>query len=725
MTFSAPENVHALSSSAPLRPTVLALCIGCAAFGALAQSDAVSTVVVTGSVQGQRIVDAPFAISAVGADDLRNAGPMVNLSEALGRVPGLVVANRNNYAQDLQISSRGFGARATFGVRGLRLYSDGIPATGPDGQGQVAHFDLAGAQRVEVLRGPFSVLYGNSSGGVIAVFGAPARERRVELAGDVGSFGLHQVRGSLAAPLGGGFDLRVNLSAMELDGFRPQSAADRTLANVRLGWQGERDTVVLLVSDHNQKADDPLGLTPEAFAANPRQTAQVAIDFDTRKTIRQSQAGVNWRHRFDGAGPLRETSLSAYTGSRGVTQYLAIPATTQRSTIASSQRHGGGVVDFDRLYDGAEARVRLGWTGVDVTAGLVYDRQRDDRRGFENFTGAPTAPTAIGVLGNLRRDEANTATSRDAFVQAEWALSPAVSATAGVRSGRVEVSVNDRYVSGANLDDSGSLAYSYTNPVVGVRWKLQPQWTLHASMARGFESPTLGELAYTVNNSGVNFGLTGQTSRQFELGSKWRSGDVDVDAALFLVNTSNEIGVIANAGGRSVFKNVDSTRRYGGELSAIWRVSKALRAQVSVSALHAQYRNGYLTCTAVPCTTPNVRVAAGNVIAGTQRALGWAELAWKPGMLPGEWALELRGQAKTAANDTNQDFAHGFGLIHLRWSHDWPLGDAGTLQTLVRVDNLADRTHVGSVIVNDGNRRFFEPGAPRSALLSLRWNKAF
>jgi len=159
--------------------------------------------------------------------------------------------------------------------------------------------------------------------------------------------------------------------------------------------------------------------------------------------------------------------------------------------------------------------------------------------------------------------------------------------------------------------------------------------------------------------------------------------------------------------------------------SRTWRVTPAMRAQLAVSVLQAQYRNGYRTCAAVPCTVPNALVAAGNRIAGTQRALGWAELAWKPGALPGEWALELRGQARTAANDTNQDFAPGFGLVNLRWSHELPLGDAGTLQTLVRIDNLADRAHVGSVIVNDGNRRFFEPGAPRSALVSLRWNKAF
>jgi len=153
---------------------------------------ALEVVVITASGAEQRAFDSPYAIGVVDAEALRAAGPMVNLSEALSRVPGLVASNRNNYAQDLQINSRGFGARATFGVRGLRLYTDGIPASGPDGQGQVSNFDLAGASRIEVLRGPFSALYGNSSGGVISLVSATPRTPSVTLGLDRGSHGLQQ-----------------------------------------------------------------------------------------------------------------------------------------------------------------------------------------------------------------------------------------------------------------------------------------------------------------------------------------------------------------------------------------------------------------------------------------------------------------------------------------------------------------------------------------------------
>ncbi|MFO1220401.1 MAG: TonB-dependent receptor [Burkholderiaceae bacterium] len=691
--------------------------------------DAAQTVIVTGSVRDRQAFEAPYAIGVVDAQTLHDGGPMVNLSEAMARVPGLNVSNRNNYAQDLQISSRGFGARSTFGVRGLRLYSDGIPASMPDGQGQVAHFDLAGAARVEVLRGPFSVLYGNSSGGVIALFSAPVGERRAEAGIDAGEFGLRQARASLALPMEDGFELRASASRLLVDGFRPQSEAERNLGNLRAAWRGAADTVTVQLSDHTQAAQDPLGLTRAQFALGPEQTAAQATQFNTRKTIRQSQGGINWRHRFGEGGVLRETSLTAYVGSRGVTQFLAIPALTQSNpAVPSSQRHGGGVVDFDRHYDGQEARARLGWTDVDVVVGLVQERQLDDRRGYENFLGPPASPTALGVVGALRRDETNGARTRDAFAQAEWTLDAQWSALAGVRSGGVDMRVEDRYVQGLNGNDSGTLRFSYTNPVVGLRWTPQPQWIVHLSAARGFESPTLGELAYTANNSGFNFALKGQRSTQLELGSKWRGGGIDVDGAVFLVDTDDEIGVLSSAGGRSAFQNVGRTRRYGAEAALAWHVTESLRLGSAVSLLHARYRDGFGTCLASPCPSaanPLVPVAAGNRIAGTQDASAFAELAWKPGVLPGEFAIEWRAQGKTPVNDVNGEFAPGFAVASLRWSHRIALGEGSSLELLVRVDNVADRRYAGSVIVGDANGRFYEPGSPRAAMASLRWSQKF
>ena len=285
------------------------------------------------------------------------------------------------------------------------------------------------------------------------------------------------------------------------------------------------DTVTLLVNDLDQPAQDPLGLSRDQFDLGPEQTAPQAIDFDTRKNTRQTQVGGSWQHRFhDGA--LRESQVAVYGGQRSVIQWLAIPAGAQ-----GNPRHGGGVIDIDRDYHGIDARLRWAWSGFDLIAGVAWDRQTDVRRGYENFTGT-TPDQVFGVTGRLRRDEVNRAESRDVYAQAEWAASPTVSLSAGLRSGRVELSVDDAFLS--NGDDSDALSYRYTNPVLGLRWKLAQGLSLYASAARGFESPTLGELAYRPDGTGgFNIGLQPQRSRQYrdrrQMAPRWpvaRSGAV-------------------------------------------------------------------------------------------------------------------------------------------------------------------------------------------------------
>ena len=702
-------------------------------------------VVITASGTERRVFDTPYAVGVVTAEDMRAAGSMVNLSEVLGRVPGIVANNRSNYAQDLQINSRGFGARASFGVRGMRLYSDGIPASGPDGQGQVSHFNLAGATRLEVLRGPFTALYGSSSGGVISLVSAAPTERRLGLEVDAGSDGLQQWRVSLAGPIDGGFSVRAQLSRLQSDGFRPQSYAQRTLGNVRLGWEQDADRVVLVLNAINQPALDPLGLTRAQFEINPDQTTSVALPqdglgqadrFNTRKNTAQDQAGVNWRHRFAGSGPLAESQVSAYRGRRSVTQWQAIPVATQfnATTPALTERHPGGVIDFDRDYRGLDARLVWRWPlaaerSLQMVVGATAESSLEDRRGFENFTGA-TAVRALGVTGRLRRDESNRVRSRDLFAQAEAELAAQWTATLGVRSGRLNYTSTDRYVVGGNLDDSGALSYRYTSPVAALQWRPSSQFNVYFSAGRGFEAPTLGELAYRPDGaSGFNTDLKAQTSRQLELGAKWRAAARDagsawsVDAALFDAQTEDEIGIATNRGGRSTFRNVGRTQRRGAEVALRAPVAEGWRAQFSLSWLDATYTDGFAVCAAVPCLSPTLPVPAGKHIAGTLQRSAYAELAWTP--LPAlELAWEARGQGRLPVNDINSDFAAGFGLMALRarWQLNLPVG---RLDLLARLENLSDRRVVGSVIVNDGNGRFFEPAPGRGWLLSLRYSAPF
>lgn len=711
-----------------------ALAAALLATGAAAQE----RVIVTASGAELRAFDAPHAASVVGADELRSGGPMVNLSESLARVPGLVANNRSNYAQDLQLGSRGFGARASFGVRGLRLVADGIPASGPDGQGQVSHFDIASASRVEVVRGPFSALYGSSSGGVISLVSSAPAERRLRLDADAGSFGLVQSRVTLEGPLaglGGGWSMRASASAMEIGGFRPQSAAERRLLTLRLARDAGRDRVVFTANSLDQPAQDPLGLTRAQFNADPWQTASIALPqdapgqpdrFDTRKDTAQSQAGVSWRRRLD-AGALAESQLAAWTGRRQVTQWQSIPVTTQfnATTPALTERHPGGVIDFDRRYGGLDARLVWRWALADgralqLVTGAALERSDEDRRGFENFSGPP-ATRLLGVTGRLRRDERNRLDSRDLFAQADWQLAADWALAAGVRATRVRYDSADRYIVGGNGDDSGTLAYSARSPVVSLQWRGSERLRAYLSLGRGFEAPTLGELSYRPDGgSGFNTALLPQRSRQAELGLKWRDAEgLALELAVFEARTADEIAVASNRGGRSSFRNVGRTTRRGAELALALPLALRWRGQLALTVLDARYDDAFTVCAAPPCITPTLPVPAGNRIAGTQPRSLFAELAWQP--LPAlELALELRGLGRVPVNDLNSDFAAGHGLVGLRARWTQPLPQ-GRLELLARVDNLADRAVAGSVIVGEANGRFFEPAPPRNALLAVRW----
>ncbi|MEO7852006.1 MAG: TonB-dependent receptor [Rubrivivax sp.] len=683
-------------------------------------SPPVQTVIISGGGIERRAFESPYSISVIDADELRQAGPMVNLSETLNQVPGLVANLRNNYAQDLQISSRGFGARSTFGIRGLRLYTDNIPATMPDGQGQVSNFDLAGAQRIEVLRGPFSALYGANSGGVISLVSAAPTERVYTLDGDVGSDGLWQARVGIEAPLANGWNVKAQASQFSTDGVRPHSAAQRTLGNLRLGWVGERDSVTLLLNSVHQPARDPLGLTRAQFDADPYQTTPQAILFDTRKTGGQTQGGATWRHRFVDEGALRESVVTVYAGQRDVTQWQSIPVATQ-----ANPNQNGGVIDFERDFAGIDARLVWRWDRASLIAGLNSERQGEDRRGYENFTGQD-ASQVLGVTGALRREENNSLRSSDVYVQGEVELMPTVIATLGLRSGRLKVESTDAYLS--NGDDSGTLEYGYNTPVAAVQWLPTPALNLYISAGKGFESPTLGELAYRSDGqAGFNTSLQPQTSTQVEIGAKWRDDTLGlaVEAALFRANTDDEISVLTNAGGRSSYQNVGRTRRGGAELGVRWQIARDWRAVLALSYLDATYRDDFQTCRTVPCRLPTDRVTvpAGNLIAGTMEKSGFASLAWRP-WAHTELAAELRLQGAMPVNDLNSDFSSTTAIGAVRLSHDIVLGP-GTLQLLARLDNISGAEYAGAVIVNDGNGRFFETAAGRTGLLALRWRMDF
>ena len=655
----------------------------------------IDPITVTATRRAERAFDVPASVDTIDGATLHNAQPQVNLSETLTRIPGVFAANRQNYAQDLQISSRGFGARATFGVRGVRLYQDGIPVTMPDGQGQTGSFSLFSAQRVEVLRGPFSALYGNASGGVISVFteDPPSSPLLSFMAGGgsygTGTFGVKF--GASAGPVGA----LVAASEFVTDGYRDHSSARRDLTNAKLVLNISPTTQLTLIGNtqYQPETDDPLGLTRAQWAANPRSVDPAAIQFDTRKTINQMQTGAALDHAVSDALSLH---VDAYGGQRTVRQYLSFSG----AALSSS----GGVTDLDRDYGGIGAR--LVWRNavvgrpLVVTLGGDFDRQHERRKGFVNND---------GDLGDLRRDEDDTVKSYDVYAQAEWELAPAWSVTAGIRHSRVRYGSVDHYITPQNPDDSGNQSFDDTSPVFGVIWHAADNLNVYASYGEGFETPTFAELAYRTGGTGLNFALQPATSRATEIGVKYRVGDRHrLNVALFNVDTKNEIVVDAATGGRTTFKNAGATTRRGAEASWDGRYRYGLQTHVALTYLRAEFADAFTT------GSPPVVVPSGTRLPAVPSKQAYGELAW----VPGKWsnldtALEAIYVDKLYVNDRNTDAAPSYAVLNARLGFSQVSGRA-TWREFVRVNNIFDRNYSGSVIVGDTNGRFFEPAPGRN-----------
>ncbi|WP_313681424.1 TonB-dependent receptor PqqU [Klebsiella africana] len=679
---------------------------------AAAQAADEQTMVVTAAPTTVSELDTPAAVSVVNGDEMRQAAPRVNLSESLGAVPGLQVQNRQNYAQDLQLSIRGFGSRSTYGVRGLRIYVDGIPATMPDGQGQTSNIDIGSVDTIEVLRGPFSALYGNSSGGVINVTSQTGTQPpTVEASSYYGSFGTWHYGMKATGAVGDGshagdVDYTVSTNRFTTHGYRDHSGARKNLANARLGVRiNDVSKLTLLLNSVDIKANDAGGLTADEWRDNPRQSPR-GDEYNTRKNTRQTQAGLRYERQLSAQDDL---SVMMYAGERETTQFQSIPRAPQLKPS-----HAGGVIDLTRHYQGIDTRLTHRGellVPVTLTAGLDYENMSERRKGYENFVMVNGAPQ-YGEQGALRRNERNLMWNVDPYLQTQWQLTEKLSLDAGVRYSSVWFDSNDYYITPGNGDDSGDASYHKWLPAGSLKYALTDAWNVYLSAGRGFETPTINELSYRSDNqSGLNFGLKPSTNDTVEIGSKMRIGNGLFTAALFQTDTDNEIVVDSSSGGRTSYKNAGKTRRQGMELGLDQQFGESWRLKAAWTWLDATYRTN--VCDDASCN--------GNRIPGIARNMGYASFGYQPeqGWYAGS---DIRYMSDIMANDENTAKAPSWTVVGLTTGYKWSYGRMD-MDLFGRVDNLFDREYVGSVIVNESNGRYYEPAPGRNygIGLNLAW----
>ncbi len=734
---------------------------------------ATAPVVVTATRIEENSFDLPVSIDVVDSDSIHNGQPAMNLSESLIRVPGLTAQNRTQMAQDPQIATRGFGARSAFGVRGVRILVDGIPLTMPDGIGQPGNVDLESVKSIEVMRGPFSSLYGSSSGGIIQLFTADApKTPEVGFSFMTGSYGTTKESTHASGTLNG-VEYLLNLNHFDTDGYRQHSAAWKDQATAQIKFNLSDSTKVnILANTFKSEAQDPLGLAgfdgSDGYSGNtfgkcisgctanknfnvftnPTAAPEAAILANTRVARGNTQVGANIEHKLDENNSL---NFIGSVGHRDNDQFLALPVlqNTSASSVNNSTKYPylvlGSYGDLSRGRDSKISRdfwnTEFNWVNkgeifsraYSVTAGIAYGSLTDNRSDINASGGIalPVSMTGIKTVGNganavdtsytinnINRHENDSASNFDQFIQGKLGLSDAVDLHAGIR--HTKVAVKFEGLPDTNTQITGSTSFSKTTPVIGAIWKVNQTTNVYANYGQGFETPTTIEMAYSSQSSptGPNLNLKPSTSDNYEIGMKsFISENTRLNLALFKTNTNNEIIISSNAT-YTVYGNSAKTSRQGIELSADSQLSHNIGLYGAYTYLDAKFDNAYTS------GIGNALVYAGNKIPGTYKQQVYGEVSWKYPELNFKTALEGRLNSKVFINDLNSGSAFGYAIVNVRCGFEQKISN-WMLSEYLRIENILDRSYVGAVRVNDNGNRNYEAAAGRNWMLGLSTSYRF
>ncbi|MEC7643613.1 MAG: TonB-dependent receptor, partial [Pseudomonadota bacterium] len=560
----------------------------------------------------------------------------------------------------------------------------------PDGQAQTSSIILDEAETVEVFRGPLAVLYGNTGGGVVEWNTRAPQQTSSEIAVAAGANDLTRAKGQFDW-VNDDHKLRLIATDLYTAGPRPHNTARRQQQGLRYYFDINDQQQLILRYDNNNAPllEDPSALTPSAWRQDPEQTVGRAIDFNTRKSIHHRQGSVTWTLKADDY----RARVAAWQGDRDVVQFLPFAG----DDIGSS----GAVIDLSRQFEGSSAYVE--WqatTQTDIGFGLRYERQQDHRFGFVNDE---------GEKGDLRRSEFNYVRKQAVYTRLTHQFNEQWRITAGARHSRFDFSVDDQFIMPGDPDDSGQNELSDNSGAVGLSWAFAPRWSTYVSFGSGFETPTLTELAYRNNGSGLNTELSPSQYRQTEWGLKFNSsGRFSSQLAIFDIQSEDDIVIDQSNDGRTTYRNAGETERQGIEWQLNVQLTEQLDSFVSYSYINANYQGGLYN---------------GNQLPGVADSQWFTRLTWQPMQAT---QVQLLGQYRdeTYADDSNAVKAPSYVKWDLAITQQWQMAE-NEFETWLRVDNLLDRNYVGAVVVNQGSGRSFEPGIGRSASIGISWHHRF
>ena len=660
---------------------------------ATAQVSELDPVTVTVTRVEKTLEEIPAAVSAVDQDEIQLGTEQLGLDESLGRVPGLFFLNRYNFAQDLRASIRGFGARSSFGIRGIKIIVDGIPETLPDGQGSVDGIDLGSARQISVIRGPASSLYGNASGGAIIVETEQgAAEPFVEWRTSSGDFGF--LKNQFKA---GGDQNDLNylfsVSKTEIDGYRDHSEAENTQMNGRFELDISDKSSLLASIHHTDQplANDPGGINAESVSADRTAARERNVSFDTGEALKQTRVGLLYKTELAAD---RSLETRVYQTRRDFSNKLPFEE--------------GGAVALDRDFVGAGLKYTI--TGElagrpnRLLLGFDYDRQNDDRSRFENLS---------GVVGSKTFEQNERVTSHGVYLQDEIDLNSSMELTVGARYDDLEFDVTDRFLE--NGDDSGKVSFDQISPMAGLSFATSDHTRLYATISTAFETPTTTEFANPVGG-GFNQMLDPQKSTNYEIGLKSLTETQSFDVALFHIQVEDELipFELSDQPGRTFYENAGSSSRNGLEIA--W--TRKLGSGFELSSAWTWSDFSFDTF-----RNAGGDIFDGNRIPGVPKSLFYVDISWfgDTGFYA-SWDASVAGSMfADNANDTRVD---SYTVSNLKSGYNGFAGD-WEFSFFAGVNNLFDEDYNNNIRINAFGKRYYEPAPDRNTFFGITVRRNF
>lgn len=613
----------------------------------------------------------PISFSNRDLSSFQGIYQQLNLQEYLGSVPGLFTQNANNYAQDLRISLRGFGSRAAFGIRGVKIIVDGIPETTPDGQGQLDNLPLGLLKSLEVIRGPSSSLYGNASGGVIYLNTLDKLEgQTAKFRVSLGAYGFQNYQLSTSLENGKTVAL-IHANRIKTNGYRINSGLEQNLFNVKVKQLISANSTIQLQLNYTNSpiAEDPGGLTLEDTESNWTQARQKNLDYDTYESIDHFKAGIRW---FQSLGSRWDIDTYGFYSFRDF--YGKLPF------------ENGGIIDLDRNYFGVGTRLNYKHEEHRWQIGLETSQQQDQRDRYLNV---------MGIQGARSFSQLESFRNFGIYILDE------------VKWNNLLLRTSLRYDDSRLGADSVSedQIYQVLNPSIGLSYEIYENQRLFGNFSSSFETPTLSELSSNpTGKEGLNLDLDPSKAKNFELGWKGLWGKTRIEANVFFIESSNEIlpYEIEAFDGRKFYRNTGATQRRGFELSGLY-ISNSWEVQASVTQARYQFNN--------------IEMEERNALPGIPNSQFFLQIMH---ITPTKWKLQLTGESigKFYADNANIVQIKDYQKIRLQGGKTITFGST-ELNFFAGINNLFNAKYFDNIRLNAFGRRYYEPAPGRNIFLGL------